>query len=66
METERIKALLVTIEEGSLTAASSKLGYTASGISRMMAALEEEIGFPLLERSRTGVAPTAECVELNP
>ena len=40
---------------------SEKLGYTASGISRMMAALEEETGFPLLIRSRTGVIPTEEC-----
>ena len=50
MDTERINALLCTIEERSLTAAAEKLGYTTSGISRMMAALEEETGFPLLVR----------------
>ena len=66
MDTERINALLCTIEEGSLTAAAEKLGYTTSGVSRMMAALEEETGFPLLVRSRTGVIPTEECKQLLP
>lgn len=66
MDTERVRALLCAIEEGSLTAVSEKLGYTASGISRMMAALEEETGFPLLIRSRTGVTPTEECLQLLP
>ena len=66
MDTERINALLCTIEEKSLTAAAEKLGYTTSGVSRMMAALEEETGFPLLVRSRTGVVPTEECRQLLP
>ena len=66
MDTERCKALMCAIEEGSLTAAAEKLGYTASGISRMMAVLEEETGFPLLVRSRNGVMPTDECRELLP
>ena len=66
MDTERIRALLCTIEEKSLTAAAEKLGYTTSGVSRMMAALEKETGFPLLVRSRTGVVPTEECRQLLP
>ena len=66
MDTERIHALLRTIEEGSLTAAAEKLGYTTSGVSRMMAALEEETGFTLLVRSRSGVIPTEECRQLLP
>ena len=66
MDTERVRALLCAIEDGSLTAVSEKLGYTASGISRMMAALEEETGFPLLVRSRSGVTPTEECRQLLP
>ena len=66
MDTERCRALLCAIEEGSLTAVSEKLGYTISGISRMMATLEEETGLPLLVRSRNGVVPTEECQELLP
>ena len=66
METERCRALLSAVEKGSLTAAAEKLGYTVSGISRMMASLEEETGFPLLVRGREGVMPTEECRELLP
>lgn len=66
METERYRALLCAIETGSLSAAAEKLGYTASGISRMMSTLEEENGFSLLTRSRDGVIPTQECQMLLP
>ena len=66
MDTEKARALLCAIEEGSLTAVSERLGYTISGISRMMASLEDETGFPLLVRSRSGVVPTAECRQLLP
>ncbi|MBR1456168.1 MAG: LysR family transcriptional regulator, partial [Oscillospiraceae bacterium] len=66
METEKVSVLLGVIEAGSLSAAAEKLRYTPSGLSRMLAALEEETGFPLLRRGRWGVTPTAECRELLP
>lgn len=66
MELERYKALLCAIDTGSLTSAAEKLGYTPSGISRMMAALEEETGFPLLTRGREGVLPTPDCKAMLP
>ena len=66
MDTEKCAALLCVLERGSITAAADKLGYTVSGISRMMAALEAESGFPLLIRSRNGVCPTEECRSLLP
>lgn len=66
MDTEKCTALLEVLKTGSLSAAAEALGYTPSGISRMMAALEAETGFPLLVRSRSGVEPTAECQALLP
>lgn len=48
MDTEKCRALLAVLEAGSLSAAAEKLDYTPSGLSRMMAALEQELGFPLL------------------
>ena len=39
MDTEKCRALLCTIETGRLSAAAEQLGYTPSGVSRMMAAL---------------------------
>lgn len=66
MEIEKYKALLCTLELGSLSAAAESLGYTPSGISRMMASLEKESGFPLLIRGRAGVRPTPDCEKLMP
>ncbi|MBR4016075.1 MAG: LysR family transcriptional regulator [Anaerotignum sp.] len=66
MDTEKCKVLLTSIETGSFTAAADKMGYTPSGISRSIAALEEETGFSLLRRSRSGVVPTAECQRILP
>lgn len=66
MDTDKCKALIRAIELGSLSAAADDLGYTPSGISRMMASLEGEVGFPLLIRSRDGIRPTPECSSMLP
>jgi len=66
VDTEKCAALLCVLESGSITAAAERLGYTVSGVSRMMAALEAESGFPLLIRSKNGVLPTEECRRLLP
>lgn len=66
MELERYEALTCAIEKGSLSAAAESLGYTPSGISRMMSALEDETGFPLLLRKRDGVEPTEDCKRMLP
>ena len=66
MEIERYRALVCAIDTGSLSAAAEKMGYTPSGVSRMVAALEEENGFKLLLRRRDGVKPTAECERMLP
>lgn len=66
MDTEKCAALLCALDEGTLARAAEKLGYTPSGISRMVASLEEELGFPLLYRSRGGVTPTDGCAALLP
>lgn len=66
MDTEKLRVLVSAVESGSLTAAAEHLGYTPSGVSRIIAALEEEAGFPLLRRSRRGVEPSAECRRLLP
>ena len=64
MDTEKCAALLCALEEGTLARAADRLGYTPSGISRMIAALEEDVGFPLLYRGRGGVSATGECEAL--
>ena len=66
MDTEKLKVYLEAISSGSLSAAAERLGYTPSGISRSIAALEEETGLTLLERGRRGVRPTADAEKLIP
>lgn len=58
MDAVKCEALLSAAELGSMTAAAEKLGYTQSGVTRMIRALEEELGFPLLVRGKSGVEPT--------
>ena len=60
MEVERCRALLCAVGKGTITAAAEELGYTPSAISRMIAALEEELGFPLLLRGYRGIQPSKE------
>ena len=66
MDIEKCEALLTVLDLGNLSAAAAALGYTPSGISRMMRSLEEDVGFPLLTRNRNGVLPTQECLQLLP
>ena len=66
MDTEKCRTLLRVLELGSISAAAEDLGYTPSGISKMMAAMESELGFTLLMRSREGVRPTRECEHMLP
>ena len=51
-------ACLAAAELGSLTATAELLGYTQSGVTRMIGTLEEELGFPLFLRSKKGVQLT--------
>lgn len=66
MDSIKVRALLETISAGRLAKAAEALGYTPSGMSRMIAALEKELGLTLLLRDRSGVAPTAACRDLLP
>ena len=66
MDAKKINALLVSIDRGSLTAAAAELGYTQSGLTHMMNALEDELGLNLLVRSKNGVHLSPAGQELLP
>ena len=53
-----LRAFVEVCRLGSITAAAGALGYTQSGLSRQVAALEAETGTTLLVRGPRGVAPT--------
>lgn len=59
MDLRQIHYFVAACEEGSLSAAASRLNCTASGVSQQMSALEARLGAQLLERTRRGVTPTA-------
>lgn len=66
MDTSRYRAFIQASDEGSLSKAAKKLDYTPSGVSQLISALERDLGFPVLERSKQGVKPTAEGERILP
>ena len=59
MDTEKLKTFLCAVDTGSFTKAAEELGYTPSGVTHMMNALEEDLGVVLLHRTRSGVTLTS-------
>ena len=66
MNIRKYEAFVRAVELGSLSKAAEQLGYTQSGISHMMQSLEDEVGFPLLVRTSTGLQPHSEGEMLLP
>lgn len=60
MKLEEMKYFVEIVKAGSINQASKTLYIAQPALSRTIASLERELGFPLLERSKHGVAPTAE------
>ena len=60
------EAVLKTLECGTLSKAAEELGYTQSGLSRMINSLEEELGLKIAERGRGGFRLTTEGEMLIP
>lgn len=55
---DRIRALLIVLEEGSVNRAAVRLRIAQPALSRQMKLLETEMGGRLLERESSGVKPT--------
>ena len=55
MVNSKYAAFIAAAEEGNMTAAAQKLGYTQSGVSHLVHTLEQELGVQLLIRSKAGV-----------
>lgn len=66
METSRCKAFLAAAEHGSISGAAKELGYSAPGVSQLVAALEDELGFKLFERTKKGVMLTKDGDRMLP
>ena len=66
MSIKQYEAFVRTAELGSLTRAAEALGSTQSRISHVLSAMEEEYGFRLMQRSRSGVVLTEAGTMLLP
>src|ERR687896_1002461 len=63
---QRLRAFALVIDLGSISAAASVLGYTQSAVSQQLAALEREVGVPLVERSQRPLRSTRAGALLRP
>lgn len=63
---KRYLVLEKIVKYGSFSKAADDLGYTQSALTQTIASLEDELGFKLLRRSRTGSSLTDEGKELFP
>ena len=66
MDSKRLRILMAAADLGSLTRAAEAVGYTQSGLTHMMDALEREVGFPLLQRSHNGIQLSEQGAMLMP
>ena len=61
-----VQVFLTSIDSGSFTKAGEILGYTQSNLTQMMRSFEDELGIPLLIKTKKGVEPTGEAKQLLP
>ena len=64
MSINKFKVLVKVVELGSLTKAAEVMGFTQSGVSHMINSLEDEFGFSLLIRNRSGAKLTTNGEEI--
>lgn len=62
----KYRAFVKTVELGSITKAAEFLGYSQPGLSHILTAFEERVGFSLLIRSKSAVEPTEDGKKLLP
>ena len=58
MELDQVRAFVATIDQGSLSSAARLLGRTQPAVTRLIQALEAQVGTPLLDRSTKPARPT--------
>jgi DNA-binding transcriptional LysR family regulator len=63
---QRLRALALVLDLGSISAAATVLGYTQSAVSQQLAALEREVGTVLVDRSKRPLRATAAGDALRP
>jgi DNA-binding transcriptional LysR family regulator len=65
-DVQRLRALALVLDLGSVSAAADVLGYTQSAVSQQLAALEREVGSALVDRSQRPLHATRAGEVLRP
>jgi DNA-binding transcriptional LysR family regulator len=65
-DVQRLRAFALVLDLGSISAAAGVLGYTQSAVSQQLAALEREVGAPLVDRSQRPLRATRAGATLRP
>ena len=63
---QRLRAFALTLDLGSISAASDVLGYTQSAVSQQLRALEREAETALIDRTQRPLRPTRAGASLRP
>ena len=61
---DQMRIFVAVVDEGSFSAAARKLGRVQSAVSQSIAALEQELGIALFDRTGKAPTPTAAGVAL--
>jgi DNA-binding transcriptional LysR family regulator len=65
-DSQRLRAFVLVLDLGSVSAAATALGYTQSAVSQQLAALEREVGATLVDRSGRPMRATPAGQALRP
>jgi DNA-binding transcriptional LysR family regulator len=65
-DVRRLRAFVLVVDLGSISAAATVLGYTQSAVSQQLAALERELGTALVDRTRRPFRSTPAGEALRP
>jgi|SRR5215218_4638622 len=65
-DVQRLRALALVLDLGSISAAASVLGYTQSAVSQQLGALERAVGTALVDRSQRPLRATRAGASLRP
>lgn len=66
MTLKQLRAFITAVEEGTISKAAEVMGATQSGLTHLIIDLEEELGFSLMTRNKSGITLTEEGRRIYP